>query len=272
MSKTKIPWASDSWNPVTGCTPISRGCENCYARRMAPRLRGRFGYPQDKPFEVTLHHDRLWEPFHWKKARRVFVCSMGDLFHKDVTWQFHRAVFSHMHHANYRNPDPHVFMVLTKRPERMRDFILKYQEWLGFNTWEREYPNVWLGVSVEDQATADARIPILMDIPASLRFVSVEPMLEPVDLLPWLDAPKKGGPFPDYECQLDWVILGGETGPGARPMQPIWALKLRNDCIEVGIPFFLKGIGDWLKTDKEAKLFAGGSEWYQSPERRSQCT
>ena len=210
MSKTKIQWASDTWSPVTGCTPISCGCANCYARRMAQRLRGRFGYPQDEPFRVTLHHDRLWEPFRWKKARRVFVCSMGDLFHEDVTWQFHRAVFSHMHHANYRNPDPHIFMVLTKRPERMRDFILKYKEWLGFNTWEREYPNVWLGVSVENQAAADKRIPVLMDIPASLRFVSIEPMIGPIDLWGNASGSMRSGNWDGgltYIEGLGWIIL-----------------------------------------------------------------
>ena len=189
MAQTKIEWADAVWNPVTGCTPISEGCQNCYAERMATRLKGRYGYPEDEPFKVTLHPEKLKEPLKWKKPRRVFVCSMGDLFHEQVPDGYIAKVWEVMSNASQ-----HTFLVLTKRPQRMEDFLAR----LGWYTHDREVnpaeavldeggkytlKNVWLGVTAENQQRADERIPILLQIPAALRFVSIEPMLGPVVII-----------------------------------------------------------------------------------------
>lgn len=253
MSQTKIEWADAVWNPISGCSPVSAGCRNCYAKRMANRLRGRFGYPADEPFRVTLHPDKLDEPLKRRKPRRVFVCSMGDLFHKEVPVEFIAEIFDRMacatlacgkkhqeHEEECWTGDPHTFIVLTKRPQRMLAVLttgLDYATtfWPGDRPlivarqvyWP--LPNLWLGVSVEDQATADERIPILLKIPAAKRFVSLEPMLSPVDLSKW---------------QLSWCVLGAETGPGARPMNLDWARAVRDQCQEVGVPFFFKRASD----------------------------
>ncbi len=189
MAKTRIEWAEVVWNPVSGCTPISEGCQNCYAKRMANRLRGRCGYPADDPFRVTLHPEKLEEPLKWKKPRRVFVCSMGDLFHEQVPDEYIAKVWEIMNNATQ-----HTFLVLTKRPQRMKDFLAR----LGWYIHDRDgYPmeavldeggkytlkNVWLGVTAENQQRADERIPILLQIPAAVRFVSIEPMLGPVVII-----------------------------------------------------------------------------------------
>lgn len=210
MSQTRIEWADTVWNPVTGCTPVSEGCHNCYARRMAYRLRGRFGYPEDDPFRVTLHSEKLDEPFRWRKPRKVFVGSMGDLFHEDVPDEFIRKVFGYMHHFKQ-----HTFMVLTKRPERMATFIRWYSDWVGFNAWPSEYGHVWLGTTAENQDAADERIPILLQIPAAVRFVSVEPMLGPVDLTRYLRTRKdytSGGCY-FIECSLCGERFNAGKGP-----------------------------------------------------------
>lgn len=289
MGKTKIEWTEYTWNPVTGCTPISEGCQNCYARRMANRLRGRCGYPADEPFKVTLRRERLIEPLKWKKPRRVFVCSMGDLFHEDVPFQFIATVFGVM-----ANNSQNIYIVLTKRPQRMKEFF----DWLfsnaakyyarGYRTvpydddrinvlimniaseyginldFMRQWPlfNVWLGVTAENQQRADERIPILLQIPAAVRFVSVEPMLGPVDLTKinqgsdswinaltgdWIGYHHYGGAKTVKESwpKLDWCIVGGETGPGARPMHPDWVRSLRDQCQASGTKFFFKSWGEW---------------------------
>lgn len=243
---TKIEWAEETWNPVTGCSPISEGCRNCYAERMSKRLAGRCGYPEDEPFRVTLHSDRLDEPLKWKKPRKVFVCSMGDLFHEDVPDEWIDQLVWEIGHTFQK----HTFLVLTKRPERMRAWFVKaYKENLP-------YPNIWLGVTAENQQRADERIPILLQIPASLRFVSIEPMLGPVDLTriiydrqTVIDSLEglHGWPLPHAEGpKLDWVICGGETGPGARPMHPDWVRSLRDQCQAARTPFFFKSWGDWV--------------------------
>lgn len=294
MSATKIEWADAVWNPVTGCTPVSDGCKNCYAKRMAQRMRGRFGYPADDPFRPgTVHEDKLDEPLRWRKPRRVFVCSMGDLFHEKVSDEQIAKIWSVMDLCSRRwkgkellEGTLHTFMILTKRPERMRQWVsyckapkvtpgvithdgtvwpdpyIQDGEGTGIvvglaDSWP--LPNVWLGVSVEDQKTANERIPQLLDTPAAVRFVSCEPLLGPVDLEPYLiscvDCGNRGSSayirdFPSL-CQnvcpkegegpgLDWVICGGETGPGARPMHPDWARSLRDQCVEAGVPFFMK--------------------------------
>jgi len=239
---TKIEWADKVWNPVTGCTPISEGCQNCYAERMSKRLAGRCGYSKEDPFQVKLHPDRLEEPFRWKKPSRIFVCSMGDLFHDDVPRDYLRMVWSVMLEA-----ERHTFMILTKRAYPMSYLVGGCEEMSAAS-------NIWLGVSVENQRTADLRIPFLLKTKAAaVRFVSVEPMLGPVDIEKYLpptgSAPiypwhklesDKGGPW------LDWVICGGETGPGARPMHPDWVRSLREQCQEAGVPFFFKSWGEWV--------------------------
>jgi len=266
---TKIEWATDSWNPITGCTPISEGCQNCYAERMSKRLAGRCGYPSEDPFKVTLHPDKLDQPLRWKKPRMIFVCSMGDLFHKDVPFDQISQVFDVM--CSWRWPtkeaecsgdaslleDPgHTFMVLTKRPERIPEWL----SWLG-HYWPGDSPvninleaeghfgkHIWFGVTAENQARADERIPILMQIPAAVRFVSVEPMLGPMDLEIWgqYEHPDNEGYGVDAIKCLDWIICGGETGPGARPMRPDWVRSLRDQCQAAGTPFFFKSWGDWV--------------------------
>ncbi len=236
---TKIEWVINSdgsrgvtWNPVTGCTKISEGCLNCYAERMAKRLAGRFGYPeQPDHFKVTLHEDRLYEPDTWKKPRTVFVCSMSDLFHEDVPNEFINEVLS----VCANNPQ-HTFQILSKRPERFVDF---------------QFPeNVWLGITAENQKTADKRIPLLLQTNTRIKFISCEPLLSEISL-------NKFQPFIQYanvenwkktrgilSGHIDWVIAGGETGAGARTMKSEWAWKLHNDCKENNVPFFFKKSGD----------------------------
>ncbi len=240
MSETKIEWATHTWNPVTGCSKVSSGCANCYAERMSKRLAGRCGYPLDNPFRVTLHPDKLKDPLKWKKPRRIFVNSMSDLFHDDVPDSFLDLVFASMAKASQ-----HTFLVLTKRPERMSNYILKamFDEECNYDGLyaaldELGIPdanpmaNVWLGVSVENQAAAE-RISILKQIPAAVRFVSFEPLLGEINLTP------------DLWKDIDWAIVGGESGPGARPMHPDWVRSLRNQCQVAGTKFFFKQWGEF---------------------------
>ncbi len=243
---TKIEWVKNkdgtqgrTWNPVTGCSKISPGCQNCYAERMSKRLAGRFGYPKDEPFRVTLHPERLEEPLRWRKPQMVFVCSMGDLFHEDVPFEFVEEVRAVM----VRCPQ-HTFQLLTKRSERM----LEFARWMadGDHISTAEWPrNVWLGVTAENQEQADKRIPVLLQIPAAVRFVSVEPMLGPIDLYSYLII-GTDQPGSIMRNGLDQVICGGETGPKARPMHPDWARILRDQCQSAGVPFFFKSWGEWM--------------------------
>lgn len=250
---TGIEWCDETWNPVTGCAPISEGCDHCWAQRMAKRLRGRYGYYREIPFAPTLHADRLEKPTRWRRPRWIFVCSMGDLFHEDVPDEWIDQVFSVMTHP-MGGANHHVYMLLTKRPAR----ILK-----GHAERFAEWPHIWLGVSVENQARADERIPILLEIPAAVRFISVEPMLGPVILSQgyvdylagWHTEPEHapGCNGSCYSCPvpvqvqddgLDWVVCGAETGPGARPMELAWARSLRDQCQAEGVPFFFKRDSD----------------------------
>lgn len=211
---SKIEWTDATWNVITGCTPISEGCQNCYARRMATRLSGRYGYPQGDPFRITFHQDRLSEPMKWKKPCRVFVCSMGDLFHADVTNNMLRAVF-----LRACSCCRHTFLFLTKRPKRMAQFI----GGIGL-----PLPgNIWLGVTAENQARYDERWGFLSEISAAVKFVSIEPMLGPVSTCNFISTP-------------DWVIAGPETGPGAREYKPEWIENLYAQCKVSGTPFFDK--------------------------------
>ncbi len=188
---------------------------------MAKWLKGRFGYPADDPFAVTLHPDKLEEPLHWKKPRLIFVCSMGDLFHESVLSQWMDSVF-----RTISNCPQHRFLLLTKRPERMRDFIHKARQ----RTWATDgmynIEGVWFGISAENTDRVNQRAYSVIDIWRVKRFLSAEPMLGPIHCS-WPNA-------------FDWVICGGETGPGARPMNPDWARTLRDECFEAGIPFFFK--------------------------------
>lgn len=258
MSKSKIEWTDRVWNPVTGCTKISEGCKNCYAERQSKRFAGMNGYPADDPFKVTLHPDRLEEPLHWKKPSRIFVCSMGDLFHGDVTMGFISRVFS-----TIRRCPQHTFIVLTKRPVKMLHAVNDYVD--------GALPNLWLGVTAENQETADERIPLLLKTPAAVRFVSIEPMLGPVSFR-WSAwdglGTKKITDHLDGLRMLDWVICGGESGPGARPMHPDWARSLRDQCKEAAVPFFFKQWGEWgtrafnMQTDEPVfRMFRDKQEW-----------
>lgn len=303
--KTKIEWATHTWNPVTGCTPISEGCEHCYAARMAKRLAGRCGYPKDDPFRPgTFHADKLNDPLKIKKPSLFFVCSMGDLFHEAVKDELIDMAFAVMATAKH-----HTFILLTKRPQRMLNYctggwqprliphlrmLEKTPEDKGVSLHTRNMalPNVWLGVTAENQARADERIPILLSIPAAVRFVSVEPMLGPVDLTTVIDRHTdhftfgvsresylytnvlighqcfKGGYLPHQK--LDWVICGGETGPSARPMHPDWARSLRDQCKADSVPFFFKSWG--ARGGKVGKQRTGdlidGTQYHEYPEGR----
>lgn len=241
--KTGIEWTDATWNPVTGCGKVSQGCKNCYAERVFPRA-----YGKDRKFtDVVCHYDRLNIPLKWTKPRKIFVNSMSDLFHEDVSDDFIRAVWKAMADAKQ-----HIFQVLTKRPERMEKLLNIFRE----TTWregEKILPNVWLGVSVEDQKTANERIPVLMDTPASVRFVSAEPLLGPIDLklssrvIHILEKVPYHPGFAHTETKplLDQIIVGGESGPKARPMHPEWVLDIRDQCQEAETAFHFKQWGEW---------------------------
>lgn len=258
---TKIEWADYSWNPITGCEPISEGCKNCYAKRMANRFRGRFGYPKDNPFEPgTFHLDKLHAPLDCKKPGRWFVCSMGDLFHDNVNVHFIDRVW-----ATMRIAPKHTFMVLTKRPENILKYYRIRKEHEGF--FESE--NIWIGVTAENQKTAEERIPILLDIPAAIRFVSIEPMLEDMNIMKWLYPGisyyenERTGEKSEYSklAKLDWVICGAETGPGKRWMETEWAISLQLQCEKANIPFFFKK-SSWSYDNHKL----GGKIYEQFPE------
>lgn len=239
MMPTKIEWTDETWNPVTGCTKVSEGCDHCYAETIAHRFAGTKAYPNG--FDVTLRPERLDQPLRWKRPRKVFVNSMSDLFHKDVPDDYIARVFAVMALA-----PQHTFQVLTKRPGRMRSLLSSEQfESAVFLATEGRFPwplpNVWLGTSVENQKWADVRIPLLLDTPAAIRFLSCEPLLGPIDLFAWNI---------DRGTRVDWVIVGGESGPRARPMHPDWARQLRDDCLTAGIPFHFKQWGEWVTEDQ----------------------
>lgn len=266
MAVTKIEWASHVWNPVTGCDYVSEGCKNCYAERMAYRLKGRCGYPADEPFRVTLHPDRLEQPLKWRKPRKVFVCSMGDLFHEDVPSDFTEVMFGIMSLC-----PQHTFIVLTKRAQQMEAFFRNrtlaecrqqinwyLDDEIGPTEEEKNslcsnwpLPNVIGMVTAENQKMADLRIPYLLDTPFITRGVSVEPMLGPVNLSHYL-VPKNirkeredGSISLKLRPSVKWVIAGGETGPDARPTHPDWIRALQRRCQNTCTAFFFKSWGDW---------------------------
>lgn len=267
---TSIEWTEATWNPVTGCSVVSPGCTNCYAMRLAgTRLRhhpSRAGLTIDSKAgpvwtgEVRFNEGWLDQPLRWKRPRRIFVCAHGDLFHESVPDEWIARVFAVMCRAKR-----HTFQVLTKRAERMRDFLSRCANadelgWITHNGaapkgyqgdgiivgWARNWPltNVWLGVSVEDQATADERIPDLIGCPAAVRFVSYEPALAGADFTRFVNPRDTGGAHSVLaERTIDWIIIGGESGPGARPFALEWARSAIAQCRAAGVPCFVKQLG-----------------------------
>ena len=224
--RSGIEWTDSTWNPVTGCTKISPGCKHCYAETFAERFRGVQGHPYEQGFDLKLWPERLIYPLVWKEPRMIFVNSMSDLFHKDVPDDYIRRVFKVMTEANH-----HIFQVLTKRSERLLSWTKAYYR-------KEKLPlHIWLGVSVENQDYVK-RIHHLQEAPAQIRFLSIEPLLGPVHL----DASKLRG--------IHWVIVGGESGWGARPMNPDWVRDIRHQCENYKVAFFFK---QWGAHDSQGK-------------------
>lgn len=237
---SSIEWTDTTWNPVTGCTKISAGCDNCYAARFSERFRGVPGHPFETGFDLTLRPARLIQPRSWKRPRMIFVNSMSDLFHKEIPKAHIDAVFDTMEKADW-----HIYQVLTKRSSLMQQFINdRYKT--------RKAPShIWFGVSVENQQAA-SRIVHLQKANASVRFLSIEPLIAPVR-----DLNLKG---------IDWIIVGGESGPRARPMNPEWATDIRDQCLEARVPFFFKQWGGF--SAKTGGRLLEGREWNQFPKKR----
>lgn len=287
---TKIEWTDETWNPVRGCSRVSEGCRNCYAEGVAARFTGA-GMPYEGLItkttkgptwngEIKLVPEKLDQPLRWTRPRRIFVNSMSDLFHPAVPDEFVDKVFAVMALAKQ-----HTFQILTKRPDRMLRYFThhftrskcsrKASEFSGKRDSEGggdisvsdgpfPLPNVWLGVSIEDQATADDRIPLLLKTPAAVRWISAEPLLGPVDLpgLFYYGTERTGGVVPLRDrghTQLDWVVVGGESGPKARPMHSAWARGLRDQCVAAGVPFLFKQWGEWAPVDLDAN--GGFCDW-----------
>jgi protein gp37 len=293
---TSIEWTDRTWNPVVGCSLVSPGCTNCYAMRMAGRIEAMGTAPHYAGLTQPSKAGPVWtgevraapdhvllQPLRWRKPARIFVNSMSDLFHEALPDAVIDRVFAVMALAPH-----HTFQVLTKRPDRMRQYLSNSQAtvWItgrahrltidyGFDRGDAyrafeegrpwPLPNVWLGVSVEDQARADERIPILLDTPAAVRWMSAEPLLGPIDLtrLPYpnrgrtwmIDAVRGEMREPGLDrtpiggvVSLDWVVAGGESGPDARPMHPDWVRSLRDQCASAGVPFLFKQWGSWRVT------------------------
>ena len=233
MAKSKIEWTESTWNPVTGCTKISSGCRNCYAEKMARRLKA-MGQPNYiNGFEVTLHPEVVDRPLYWKKPQMIFVNSMSDLFHEAIPTSFILEIFNTMTLAHW-----HTFQILTKRSNRLRE-LSPLIDWP---------PNVWMGVTVES-ARFQNRIADLAETSAIVKFLSLEPLLGPIPFL--------------HLDDIDWVIVGGESGPSARKMMAEWALDIRNQCVRVGVPFFFKQWGGINK--KAAGRLLEGMTWDNLP-------
>jgi protein gp37 len=287
---TGIEWTDATWNPVTGCTKLSQGCDHCYAQTFAERFRGVSGHHFERGFDLQLRPGKLDLPLRWRKPRRVFVNSMSDLFHADVPDEYIARVFAVM-----ALTPQHTYQVLTKRHARMRSLLSSAafghlvaeqgrehlvgsgQDWLAVGAMlaSKPLPNVWLGVSVETQQWADIRIPTLLDTPAAVRFLSCEPLLGPLNLSRWLGvefydsfgwgeelcASLAGRVGPARG--LHWVIAGGESGPGARRLDPEWVRDLRDQCTAAGTPFLFKQWGG--RTPKAGGRELDGRTWDQYP-------
>lgn len=229
-----IEWTESTWNPITGCTKVSTGCKNCYAERMAKRLKA-MGQPNYKNgFQLTIHDHALEIPLTWKKPQVIFVNSMSDLFHEDVPLDFILKIFDIMRAAHW-----HTFQILTKRSNRLKRLNYKL-DWAD---------NIWVGVSIEDQSCTH-RLYDLVETNASVKFLSLEPLLSNLDNLQLEN--------------IDWVIAGGESGPGARPMEKEWVINIRNQCIRSNTPFFFKQWGGVRK--KKNGYLLEGKIWNQVPE------
>jgi protein gp37 len=215
---SRIEWTDATWNPVRGCTKVSPGCKHCYAETFAERFRGVAGHPFENGFDLRLVPEKLEQPLHWRRPRKVFVNSMSDLFHEKVPVEYIASVGRVMAQANW-----HVFQVLTKRHERMGRLLS------GKLRWMAELPNVWYGVSVEDRRFGLPRVAELQGTPACVRFLSIEPLLEDLGRL-------------DLHG-IDWVIVGGESGPRARPIQEAWVMSIWRQCARQRVPFFFKQWG-----------------------------
>lgn len=213
-----IEWTDATWNPVRGCTKISPGCKHCYAETFAERWRGIPEHPYEQGFDLRLVPEKLGEPMRWTRPRLVFVNSMSDLFHKDVPDSYARLVFEVMNLANW-----HIYQLLTKRADRLRRFTNRIPKALTMQD------HIWLGVSVEDRKYGLPRIDELRRARAGVRFLSIEPLIEDLGVLD-LDG-------------IDWVIVGGESGPGSRPMEEEWVRSIRDQCTEASVPFFFKQWG-----------------------------
>ncbi len=232
-----IEWTDATWNPVTGCTKITAGCKNCYAARFSERFRGVTGHPFERGFDLTLRPDRISQPLAWRRPRMIFVNSMSDLFHKEIPREFIDRVFDTMEAASW-----HVFQVLTKRSTLMRDYLRhRYGD-------VKAPPHIWLGVSVENGA-ATKRIKHLQQSPASIRFLSIEPLIGPVGTMDL--------------AGIHWVIAGGESGPNARPMDIDWARDIRDQCARPGVAFFFKQWGGIRP--KSGGRALDGREWNELP-------
>jgi protein gp37 len=272
---TKIEWTDATWNIITGCSVVSAGCKNCYAMKLAgTRLKH---HPSRAGLTIDTKNGPVWsgnvrfngpwldQPLKWSKPRMIFVCAHGDLFHESVPFEWIDRVFAVMALASQ-----HIFQVLTKRPERMREYlsirnrlgnadicreINEIPAHFGDRRGALEMPlhNVWLGVSVENQEAADKRIPILLDTPAAVRWISAEPLLGSVKI--WKHWIRKHRAI--TKNQIDWLVVGGESGPGARPMHPDWARSLRDRCASAGVPFLFKQWGDWRP------ICEGGGDWLE---------
>jgi len=241
---SSIEWTDATWNPVTGCTKITAGCDNCYAERFSERFRGTPGHPFEHGFDLQLRPERVEQPRAWRRPRMIFVNSMSDLFHKDVPIEFIDRVFDTMEAADW-----HTYQVLTKRSSVMRDYLRdRYGDGVA-------PAHIWCGVSVEDGLNR-TRVRHLREAPATIRFLSVEPLLGPVGEL-------------DLEG-ISWVIVGGESGPGARPIDAAWVREIRDQCLVRGVAFFFKQWGGLRPKSGGREL--DGSEWNQFPARRESVT
>ncbi|MDQ0839370.1 DUF5131 family protein [Sphingomonas faeni] len=232
-----IEWTDATWNPVTGCTRITAGCDNCYALRFSERFRGVPGHPFENGFDLTLRPERISQPLSWRRSRMIFVNSMSDLFHKQVPRQFIDQVFDTMESANW-----HVFQVLTKRSSLMRDYLAERYSRSGAPK------HIWFGVSVEE-AQAKSRIDHLRAAPAGVRFLSIEPLIGSVGTIDL--------------AGIHWVIVGGESGPGARPMAAEWVRDIRRQCGEQNVAFFFKQWGGFRPKSNGRSL--DGREWNEMP-------
>ena len=234
---SSIEWTNATWNPVTGCTKISAGCDNCYAERFAERFRGVDGHPFENGFDLTLRPERIRQPLNWRRSKMIFVNSMSDLFHKQISKAFIDQVFDTMEEANW-----HTFQVLTKRSSLMRRYVnARYQE-------QACPEHIWLGVSLED-GTQKSRVEHLNQTNASVRFLSVEPLIASVGKL--------------NLSGIHWVIVGGESGPRARKMDATWVREIRRQCVNEGVAFFFKQWGGYRPKSGGREL--DGVVWSQYP-------